>query len=148
MPNTVPVLVPRPKEQEQMENLQFFPWGPSTTAWRQQMGKHHFIQASFFALQQPQPQLRCCWLHYQANPILPVHIFWEDTCLPLSRAVFLPYPPTRVALDCREICPDSISGFLNCLKDHILDSIYRVSSESKAYNSSLEWTGTKYIFGG
>lgn len=95
-----------------------------------------------------QQQLRCCWLHYQANPILPVHILWEDACLALSPPVLLPYPPARVALDYREICPDVTSGFLNCPKDPILDSNYRVSSESKTYNNSLEWTGTKYIIGG
>lgn len=95
-----------------------------------------------------QQQLRCWWLCHQANPILSVHILWEDACLALSPAVLLPCPPTRVAFDYREICPDTTSGFLNCLKDHILDSIYRVSSESKTSNNLLEWTGTKYRFGG
>lgn len=111
------------------------------------MGGHHWVQAQFCALQQPQQQLRCCWLHCQAHPTLPVHILREDACLALSPAVLL-CPRARVALDYREICPDTAPGFLNCLKDHILDSIYWVSPTIKTYNSSLEWTGTKYILGG
>lgn len=125
---------------QKSKNLQFFPWGlpqqPADSRWGNTTESRHRSVPS-------QQQLRCCWLHFQANPILPVHILWEDACLALSPVVLLPCSSTRVAFDYREICPDTATGFLNCVKHHTLDSIYRVSSESKTYNNSLEWTGTK-----
>jgi len=82
-----------PKEQKQTENLQFFPWGPSTTACRQQMEKHHCIQAQLLCPPTTLTKtLRCCQLNYEANPLLPLHI-QGTASLALAPAALLLWPP-------------------------------------------------------